>query len=197
MSVVSPPRNVSTNEYYAGLNRKVTSNYFDRCGTFIALAEATLVPSVDWNYPYGNQYRGELASIDLGIERTNSARNEWDKDIVKFVEFLLKQRALSSSSRAYISNLTFSHYPDDVRQHMNANSKKYQKAAARHYLCRLFLQLSAARESGSFVVLSEEDLQILKELGLWMARSGQSPLPFNIPNLKGKLIEPSHSLRVY
>jgi hypothetical protein len=127
--VVQPPRNVSGNEYYVGLNRKVADNYFDRSGTFIALADMVLVPTVDWNYPYGNQYRGELASVDLGIERMDSAGNEWDRDVIKVVESLLKQRVLSPSSHAYISNLTFSHYPADARQHMNANSKKISEGS--------------------------------------------------------------------
>jgi hypothetical protein len=187
--VVQPPRNVSTNDYYVGLNRKVTSNYFDRCGTFVALAKATLIPTVDWNYPYGKQYRGELEHVDLGIEHAESKNNEWDKDTVTFVEALLQQRALSASSRAYISNLTFTHYPNDVRKQMEKNSKHYQKEAAKHYLCRLFLQLKSARERGAYIVLSEDDVQILREVGLWMTR-GKSPITFDIPDLTGKLIEP-------
>ena len=127
-----------------------------------------MVPTVDWNYPYGNQYRGDLASVDLGIERMDAIDND-RRDIEKVAEALLRPRALSASCRTYISNLTFSHYPDDVRKRMNADSKNYQKAAAKHYLCRLFSQLSAAREPGSFLVLSEDDLRILREVGTWMA----------------------------
>lgn len=37
--VIQPQRNVSTHEYYVSLNRMVAKNYFDRCGTFIALSD--------------------------------------------------------------------------------------------------------------------------------------------------------------
>jgi hypothetical protein len=93
------------------------------------------------------------------------------------------------SSYEYISNLTFSHYPEEVQQHMNENSKRYREAAARHYLCRLFLQLISARETESFVILSEEDVKILQGVEVWMAL-GKSPVAFSIPDLRGKLIEP-------
>jgi hypothetical protein len=187
--IVVPNRNASTHEYYAALNRKVTSNYFDRCGTFIALAGKTLVPTADWNYPYDKKYRGELSDVELGIEHTEIGGNEWDGTRVKFVERLLKQRALSSSSHNYISSLVLNHYPEDERNHINANLEHYQSAAAKHYLCRLFLQLSSARETDSFVVLSEDDIQILGEVRHWISQS-QFSLPFDIPDLKGKLIEP-------
>jgi hypothetical protein len=187
--VVQPDRNASTHEYYAALNRKVTNNYFDRCGTFLVLAEETLVPVVDWNYPYGKQYRGALSDVELGIEKTEAGGGEWDKETTAFVERILKERVLSANSLAYISVLNLTHYTEEKRNHIEKHLKKYQSAAARHYLCRLFLQLRSARETDSFVVLSEEDIGVIQEIGAWIV-SGRVHAPFDIPDLSGKLIEP-------
>ena len=60
--------NESTLEYYAGLNRKVSKSYSDRCGTFVAIADETLVPEIDWNYALDRKYRGDLGDLNFGIE---------------------------------------------------------------------------------------------------------------------------------
>jgi hypothetical protein len=167
----------------------VTSNYFERCGTFLALADEILVPTVDWNYPLGKQYHGVLSDVELGITLTNSGGNEWDDDNEKFVDRLLKSRALSESSKTYIGALSISHYADVDRKHVEKYIKKYQRAAAKHYLCRLFLQLKSARETGSFVILSEDDMRVIEEVGRWIVKR-RLATPFDIPDLRGKLIEP-------
>jgi hypothetical protein len=187
--VLQPARNAATHGYYAGLNRMVTRNYFERCGTFIALAKKTLVPNVDWNFPYDQKYRGELTNVDLGVEIAEPRAKEWDEKIVRYVEDILKQPVLSEASRRYIANLTFLHYPEDARKHMEANRIRYEGEAARHYLCRLFLQLHAGRTTNSYCVVSENDIEILEEIGRW-AVSGKTKTYLEIPDLRGKLIEP-------
>lgn len=187
--VLIPDRNSRASGYYAGLNRHVSSNYFDRCSTFIAIADRVLVPSVDWNYPIDKKYHGALSDVDLGVESTKAGGGEWDNDTKAFVELALKRKALSPSSRNYISNLTVTHLSKSDRAYFNANLKKVRGEVARHYLCRLFLQLRAAREETAYLVLSEEDIQIVEEIGNWVARE-KLPTPFDLPYLRGLLIEP-------
>src|SRR5690349_25067271 len=46
--VLFPQRNTSTNSYYSSLNRYVSSEQFERSGTFVAIADDVLIPMVDW-----------------------------------------------------------------------------------------------------------------------------------------------------
>jgi hypothetical protein len=101
--IMHPQRNASTHEYYAGLNRKVSKSYFDRCGTFIAIADEVLVPQVDWSHRSVNDY-------ELGIDSTDAGGSEWDKDTGAFVKFILKKKVLSPSSLSFISTLSIAHY---------------------------------------------------------------------------------------
>jgi hypothetical protein len=183
-----PSRNQARSGYYSSLNRHVPKSYFDRCGTFIAIAESVPVPSVDWGYP-NKENRGHLSGAELGIEATEAGGGEWDDDTEAFVELILKKRVLSASSKNYISNLTVTHLSKVDRTYVNANLKKIRGEAARHYLCRLFLQLRAARDETAYLVLSEEDIQIIEEVGNWVMQK-KFPTPFDLPDLAGLLIEP-------
>ncbi len=188
-AIIDPRRNVATSGYYLGLNRYVSKNYFDRSATFLALADATLVPNVDWNYPIGKKYRGVLADTELGIERDESDVREWDDDTRKFVGIVLKSKALSAASRAHISTLTLSHYDAERRAEIEGRLDRLSESVAEHYLCRLFLQLNVACRAGAFLVLGEEDIQILQEVGDYLMRS-KLAAPFELPDLGGKLIDP-------
>ena len=80
--IIQPNRNVSTNSYYMGLNRYVPKEYFDRSAHILLLWQAsnTVVPEIDWNFPYGKQYHGSPAEVELGIRRDESKFHEWDED---------------------------------------------------------------------------------------------------------------------
>jgi|SRR5580698_3221487 hypothetical protein len=122
-AVVSPDRNVSMSGYYMGLNRKVPKSYSHRLGTLIALAEEILVPQIDWNYPYGPQYRRGLEDIDLGIASTTAGGNERDSDTGAFIEILLGNNALSPQSWNHISYLATDHYNQDQRKQLARSEK--------------------------------------------------------------------------
>ncbi len=188
-SVIQPDRNVSTHSYYVGLNRYVAKSYFERAATFVALADSTLVPEVDWNYPYRRDYRGSLAELDFGIERDKTEIREWDYDTRKFVGILLKNRVLSSGSWLHVSGLSLIHYDAESRKQLTQQSPQLRSSIAEHYLCRLFLQLNVARHTGAFAVLSEEDLAILQEVVDFVS-SRKLPTPFDLPALEGRLIDP-------
>jgi hypothetical protein len=181
--VIQPSRNVSHNGYYLGLNRKVSKNYADRCGTFVTISEL-LMPSVDWNYAIGKQYRSGLQDVDLGIEGTDACGGEWDEDTRAFVSLVVKSRkVISSASRAHISQLSLSHYDAEARAELTGRLR------TEHYLCRLFLQLRAARDAHAFILLSEEDIQLIQEIGEYVF-SKKLPTPFDLPDVRGRLIEP-------
>jgi hypothetical protein len=61
--------------------------------------------------------------------------------------------------------------------------------AAELYLRRLFLQIQAARKTGAFLILGEEDIELLEQVGQYIL-SKKLPTPFDLPDLRGKLIDP-------
>jgi hypothetical protein len=186
--VLTPNRNASMHQYYMGLNRRVPKSYSDRCGTFIALAEEVLVPQIDWNFPIHTRYHGELEGLNLGIRSTDAGGREWDEDTRAFVKFLMRSDVLSAQSKAHISILQTSHYPFDDRQKIEQNPERIGEAVGDHYLNRLFLQLRSAREEGAFLVLAEEDIAILQEVGEF-AVAKKLPTPFDLPEVS-RVIEP-------
>jgi hypothetical protein len=188
--VLHPSRNASGNTYYVGLNRKVDHSYFERCGTFISIADSIKVPGIDWNFAYSAEQQGPLRDLDLGIKNTPAGGREWNDDTRAFVKVILSTPALSKDSLNYISALKFSHYDPEDRQQLEADLERLTSKVADHYLNRLFLQVKAARESGALLVMSEEDIQILHEVGRYMS-SNRSPTPFDLPDLTGKVIEPN------
>jgi hypothetical protein len=80
-------------------------------------------------------------------------------------------------------------YSDRDRAQMKKGMRSYSQFAANHYLNRLFLQIKAAREANAFAIVSEEDIQILGEIGKY-SLSQKLPTPFDIPDMQGRLIEP-------
>jgi hypothetical protein len=188
-AIIQPDRNASTHPYYAGVNRFVPKSYFERCASFLVLANTTLVPCIDWNYPYGSEHRQGLKNIDLGIERDETNIEEWDEDTRKFVKMLLSKTALSLSSQVHISSLSLAHYPAEIRKEMEGNIAELGPAVAEHYLCRLFLQLNVACQSGACLVLEEQDIQMLHEIGTFVKKA-KIASPFELPDLSTQLIDP-------
>jgi hypothetical protein len=187
--ILQPQRNASTHEYYAGLNRKVPKSYFGRCGTFIAISDEILVPQIDWGYPIKKEYRGELKEVNLGIESTPAGGREWDEGTRAFVKLVMSKKVLSSNSCSYISTLSLSHYRPEDQAYLTKNLRRYSQFAADHYLNRLFLQLKAAREANAFLIVAEEDIQILSEIEKYVSAK-RLPTPFEIPDLQANLLEP-------
>jgi hypothetical protein len=188
-AIIQPDRNESTHPYYAGLNRFVPKSYFERCSSFLVLANTTLIPSIDWNYPYGREYRQGLGDIELGIERDETNIGEWDEDTRKFVKILLRKTALSLSSQVHISGLSLAHYGAEVREEMEGNIAELGPTVAEHYLCRLFLQLNVACQTGAFLILGEQDIQMLHEIGMFVKKA-KIAAPFELPDLSTQLIDP-------
>lgn len=187
-SIIQPNRNVSTNRYYMGLNRYVPNEYFDRASTFVALASNTVVPEIDWNFPYGKQYHGSLAEVELGIRRDESQFHERDEDTRIFVRIIRQNKVLSVSSVEYISTLILKEYDRMKQEEMGKSRQDIEDSVSEHYLCRLLLQLNVGAEATAFIVVGEEDLRILQEIGQFLQDLGVAA-PFELPDLSDKLIQ--------
>ena len=191
--IVYPQRNTTTHEYYLSLNRKTDRSFFDRCGTFIALADHVLMPEVDWNIADYGEQNAILSAENLGIQTTQIGGREWDDDTTAFSKLLVESGFLSETSHRYISHLDLSGLSLSDQKELELKRRDIEQGTARHYLCRLFLQLRAAAESGSFLILSEYDLDLLREIGDQISKTGL-PIPFELPDLSGKLLSSANFL---
>jgi hypothetical protein len=187
---ILPQRNRTRHDYYLGLNRHTDPSFLHRVGTFIVLAERTLVPQVDWNYPIDfPKYAKHISDRDLGVRSTDSGGREWHNDTQLFVSLLLQRRAFSHDSLAYMGELRTAHLAKEDRNSVEKNLDGLQEKITAHYLNRLMLHIRAAAESSAFLVLSEHEISILEEIGAFLSAS-KLPTPYDFPDLSGRVIDP-------
>jgi hypothetical protein len=189
-AIIRPERNETSHPYYVCLNRKVPKAYFDRAATFIALAERIIVPSIDWAMATGASDVSELRAENLGIEINGPEQfggREWDDDSLAFAEIVLTKDVLSPASVVHVSTFSLEHI-DFAKSRQGKRGKiELRHTASRHYLCRLFLHLRAARDARALLVLSEPDIQVIKEVGEFLLKS-KLATPFDFPDLTGQVV---------
>ena len=102
----------------------------------------------------------------------------------------LLTNALSLEAKRSISNLTFDHYPEGDRGELEESGDKHEADAAESYLDRILQQMKAAGDTGAQLVVSESDVQLIAEICKWTLEN-KPFLPFALPDLRGKLVEPT------
>lgn len=182
----SPSRNQTQHPYYMDLNRNTNKIYRDGASTFAALAEAVRIPwELDWN-------EGEIAK-NCGVVRT--ARTKEDRDwqvqyhiIDDFIEEIIKENVLSSKSILHITNLDMSGYSDEVASMLLLKNQSDYSKLIEMYLRRLLHQIYAAHGSGVYLLVAEPELQIIVDLGKFLATGRfQHKIPF--PDMRDHLID--------
>lgn len=184
--IKQPDRNTTSHSYYVCLNRRVHKSYFDRAGTFISLAETTIVPSIDWS---GGSSGGPIDPDVLGLEVNGEERfggQEWDDETQAFAKWLIEQKAFSRKSWVHLSDLDIKHR-NMGKKITRRESVELERQVAEHYLCRLFLHVRASSDANSMLVLAEPDLELLAEIGEFAAKR-KIPLPFAFPDLRNRTI---------
>lgn len=177
---VMPDRNISEHPYYVALNRFVDLPSFGCADTFLSISGATLVPSADWNMPYGEDY-GRFKVSDFGIR---DSRSEEQHDFRKFARLLLQNGALSTGSLARAGHLSFAHYPRELHAEMVKRRDKYEQNAQEFYLDRLLSQIETAGREQAKLVLPEADIAVLKDVVAFVA-STSCPSPVDLPDVTG------------
>jgi hypothetical protein len=190
-AISNPDRNRTWHPYYVCLNRDVPKAYFDRAATFVALAEEVIVPSIDWGGPIGGPDEPGLSSQSLGVSVGGGPEHfggmEWDDDTRAFVDILLDHQALSLESWVHASRFETDRMDPDGDRPLKERQDELRIQIANHYLCRLLLQVRATTDSGAYLVLSEADLAILKEIGTFLANT-RLPAPYPLPDLTGQVL---------
>lgn len=175
---VVPQRNISQNSYYVALNRFVDPHSLGCADTFLAISGVTLVPSADWNMPYGEEY-GSFKVADFGIRDSRPAE---DGDIRKFGRLLLQNGALSPASLARAGRLSFEHYPHELRAEMEKERRSYEEVARELYLFRLLSQIETAHREQAKLVMPEPDIAVLKDV-LTFVTETLCPSPMDLPDV--------------
>lgn len=191
-AVVMPGRNMQSSGYYGALNRYCGEKHFDRAAAFVALGERILVPTVDWNMPYGDNY-GPFTARQFGIVPADTEElfcmdgpeGDVRKNITCFVDILLTTRALSETSWARISTLDWRGYDQTVANEIRANGP--DRYLGEHYLKQLLGQILCSQKTGASLVLSSHDIHLLSEIAELVTAS-RIPIPFDLPDLSSDII---------
>lgn len=190
--MANPRRNATGHPYYLDLNRSVDRTFNDGVGTFVALAEETVVPwQLDWSEQGGEE------RVDLGVRRS-SRQDQDDEDhhhkydeLLKLNKQICDRGILSRNSLEYITSLDLTTYPKDVIEGWHDNLADNRSDLLSAYLNRLLNQIYTGSDTPlPYILIAEPDIQILAEIGnAILAGKIVTSLPF--PDLHNRLIEPN------
>jgi hypothetical protein len=96
---------------------------------------------------------------------------EWDDDSSLFANIVLNRQALSTESWTHISTIDVAHLKFGGPRKAKQEKAKLSRIVAHHYLCRLFLHVRATSDAKAMLVLSEPDIQVLKEIGIFLSKT--------------------------
>lgn len=185
-------RLATTHGYYMGLYRRVPKACFDRAATFVALAQQTQLPSVDWSIAEKAGEGTEPSREALGLVINDHAKyggREWDDDARAFANLVLATPdVLSPEQHARITGFSMGDIQPEARAEVKQRARELRKSLGEHYLCRLFLHLRAAPEADALLVLGEDDMRLVGEIADWL-EAERVPTPFAFPALSGRLID--------
>lgn len=179
--IIRPNMNHSTNPYYMCLNRNVPKGCFHRAGTFIAIADELILPSIDWAMPPRGDGPPELHVDRFGATFSKFGGNEWDNDSKALARIIVANRFLSQESWAHISRIDLSNFDPKDLPYIRPRLNEFRDGVAQHYLCRVFLQIRAAAAVNVFLILSEDDIKLLTEIGEFFQQC-RLPLPYSFPD---------------
>jgi hypothetical protein len=170
--------------YYMGIYRPVPRSLFERCGTFLSIADTTAVPSIDWSL----RQIGTKSALDeaaLGITINSDDHREWDDDCQVLAAVAIAMGAFSSRSEEILRQVPAPRpLPSQWRvPTMDVKPIGAVNYFALHHLCRLLLQVRVARQQDTFLVLSDDDQLILEELAQFVL-STKIPTPTDLPDIR-------------
>jgi hypothetical protein len=178
------------NPYYAGLFRRTSKSYFDRCATFIAISDKIVLPEVDWTIPPRTT---GITPVQFGITQTRAGGNEWDVDAQALSALALSNNAFRPETLQVLTSVASLNLPPRPYTRPPGFGLPHVDGFAHHHLCRLLLQIRASVETKSFLILGDEDRQILTELVQFVVEH-QLPTPFDLPDLSRMKVVDGESL---
>jgi hypothetical protein len=174
-AIVRPERSRTGHPYYLCLNRTVRKTFFERSATFIALADEVIVPSINWAAPSATEPgKFNLYNLGLRINDRDYGGRECDDDSSLFANIVLNRQALPESW-THISPIDGAHLKFAGPRKAKQERAKLSRIVAHHYLCRLFLHVRATSDANAMLVLSEPDIQVHKEIGIFLEDQDADP----------------------
>jgi hypothetical protein len=149
--------------YYRSIYRFSPPAYFERCATFMAIADKVYLPQIDWAVE--TETNRQVTAEDFGIFYGKEEK-EWDENIEIFVATLLKRRVFSERTYAALRNIE----PRPDNRSPNPPHRLRVKGVgevdtfAHHHLCRLLLQVQCS--VGRFLIVGDDERAVLLGSGL-------------------------------
>jgi hypothetical protein len=172
----------TTHRYYQDLYRYTPRCYFDRCATFVAIADGISLPFVDWTFRQGGIDRG-ITEEQFGFVSPWAADREWLNEIEKFAALMLVRRAFSTDSFNALRNVVGPSEKPIPPYRRTIDPVGNVDGFAVAHLMRLFIQVHSSMKMRSFLVLGDEERAILDQLSSFL-ESTRVPSPIDLPDLR-------------
>lgn len=179
-------------EYDLNLLRPTPAHYFERCATFIAISDEILFPEADWARDPDMPYL--VAPLeDFGITRAGHRDAYWNYDLAVFLEFALRKEAFDKRASDILRDIGPKRdtWPGRTRLQIDppygfcgvSMEGKPVDTFSFQFLMRLMLQVQQSRAIRSTLVISIDDLEILKQLGDFVLKH-KLPTPVDLPEIE-------------
>jgi hypothetical protein len=119
-----PSGHATSHPYYMGIYRPVSRSIFERSGTFLAIANTTAIPEIDWSL----KQIGTKSGIDeaaLGLTTTTDGGREWDDDCRALAAVALTMGAFSSRSKEILTQVPTAGPAPDFRTDQVLAGERY------------------------------------------------------------------------
>jgi hypothetical protein len=184
--VSDPRRNTTPHRYYVDLNRNTEKAFRDGAATFVALARATNIPSeLDWGE---SEIAARCGTTRNSNERTDLQREKRNDEIDKLLRIALTPDVLTPLSRHYVTTLDPKGYNSQDAAGLIQMDEQGKSDLLRAYIRRFLHQIFAARDAEAFLIVAEEDLRIIQEIGTFLKAQDAQQIDF--PDLTNRVIDP-------
>lgn len=179
-----PERLTPSNSYYASILRPTSQEHIDRSATFMALADQTDLPSIDWS-ARAQGFDGEDFEQSLGLHHLDDAADRdsnSETEISAFAAILLHYRAFPQRLVRSISKVHW----ETERKNQSRTSRHGVLSVnmfAHHHLCRLLQQVDAAGDHDIPLVVTEEEVEILAKVEAFILNANFPP-PILLPSMR-------------
>jgi hypothetical protein len=180
LTVQSDPTRIRPGHpYYDSLYRVTSRTHFDRCATFIAVADELLLLPADWAIPSYSSSK-PITLEQFGIRF--STEWEYERNAEDFAALLLLRKAFSPEALAALKRGVS---PRAIKRRTARRQirglGKVDNFALQH-LCRLLGQVQLARAAKTKLLLGDEERLVLSEISKFALQT-KIPTPFDLPDL--------------
>jgi len=180
LELVNRPERIPTSHpYYRSLYRWTEPAFFDRVGTFVAVADVVEIGGADWSG--GLDPDDKLRAEQLGL-RQGTFGDADHRAPYEFFQRFVASSALSADLLEYISSYHAGDLGKELAQDPHFDPEELRRSQAEQYVSRIAEQIAVAGDGKRFLLLDERDMRIVAAMSEFIA--GTPDLRFPFPQLK-------------